>query len=327
MEKLVKPNTNDQGQRGEMGAESSFQRYQHQSQGEVMDVFDQYNPRAYGPPSPTPAPAGFQGSTVEPPTYQDIDQAKMRLKGSIESFKEKVDDLKEAAELEGESFGFEGGGGGRRDRYFEQQQQQQDSYEQPYSERGQLPHSLNTATYAAQYGGGHDSPKSRSSVANQNKEMIEKRVKGEMKSLMGKVKKEVNLERSVVQDKMKRFAIRETEQKLNEMRRGHVEELEKVLGETLMSVGGSLVSHDQKQIMQLRAALESKRDEMLVEQRDSIYAKLEIAVRSLEREHHHKIKMLKEDAELSARNEMQKRLEAREREYKLEMAEGELRER
>ena len=111
MEKLVKPNTNDQGQRGEMGAESSFQRYQHQSQGEVMDVFDQYNPRAYGPPSPTPAPAGFQGSTVEPPTYQDIDQAKMRLKGSIESFKEKVDDLKEAAELEGESSGLAGGGG------------------------------------------------------------------------------------------------------------------------------------------------------------------------------------------------------------------------
>ena len=123
-----------------------------------------------------------------------------------------------------------------------------------------------------------------------------------------------------------RYAIKETEKKLNEMRRGHVEALEKVLGETLTTVGGSLVSHDTKQIMQLREALESKRDEMLVQQRDNIYAKLEVAVRSLEREHHHRMKNLMEEAELNARSEMMSRLEIKEKEFKLMMATEELRE-
>ncbi|GMH67630.1 hypothetical protein TrRE_jg1758 [Triparma retinervis] len=184
---------------------------------------------------------------------------------------------------------------------------------------------MNAGTYAARYGGGHDGPAQRASGEG-GVSKVEGKVRGEMRSLMGKVKKEVTLERSNVEERMKRYAIKETEKKLNEMRRGHVEELEKVLGSTLTTVGGSLVSHDTRQMLQLREALESKRDEMLVQQRDNIYAKLEVAVRSLEREHEHRMKNLKEEAELNARSEMTRRLEVKEKEFKLAMAEEELRE-
>ena len=274
-------------------------------------------------------------------SYSDnVDKAKMKLKGSIEAFSARVNELRESVEIDGAVLGNEAQQ--QQQQQYEKQHDQETTYSRSSPLEKRYPqhnfysnndnsevHASPSSNYGAAYRSGFDSPLYRSSSSPYNRSgrnhaSAVEMINGETVKLMDKVKREVDIERLNVEESMKRFAIRETEQKLHEMRRGHVEELEQVLGETITTVGGSLVTQDQKQIQQLKTAVEKKRDEMLVQSRDSIYAQLEIAVRTLEREHRHRIHVLKEEVELMARAEMQKRLEAKERAYRLEMASSEL---
>ena len=147
----------------------------------------------------------------------------------------------------------------------------------------------------------------------------------EMDGLVSKVQREVDTERSGVTARMKSLAIRQTERRLNDMRRGHVQELERVLGDTVMTVAGTLVTQDSKQVKQLREALNAKRDEMIELAREEKYRGLEVAVGLLEKQHQSKVDRMRADAEVTARAELQRRLTVSERNYRVGMAESEVR--
>ena len=104
-----------------------------------------------------------------------------------------------------------------------------------------------------------------------------------------------------------------------------MQELERVLGDTVMTVAGTLVTQDSKQVKQLREALNAKRDEMIELAREEKYRGLEVAVGLLEKQHQSKVDRMRADAEVTARAELQRRLTVSERNYRVGMAESEVR--
>jgi hypothetical protein len=135
---------------------------------------------------------------------------------------------------------------------------------------------------------------------------------------------EVTAERNMTSAQMRHLAIHSTEQKLNEMRRGHVEELENVVSNTITRVFGSLKDHDGNQIEQLRLALDAKRDEMITNARDEIYAQLEVALRTMEMTREGSRESARLDADVKARAELERRLLVEERAMRMEIAKREL---
>jgi len=101
-------------------------------------------------------------------------------------------------------------------------------------------------------------------------------------------------------------------------------QLDKVLGETIVNVGGQLVQQDGRQIAQLQQALEAKRDEMIANSREDIYAQLEVALRTMEKSREGNETRFVNDAETLARAELERRLLSRERELRMEAAKREL---
>eukprot|EP00519_Triparma_laevis_P004800 CAMPEP_0182505198 /NCGR_PEP_ID=MMETSP1321-20130603/18691_1 /TAXON_ID=91990 /ORGANISM="Bolidomonas sp., Strain RCC1657" /LENGTH=621 /DNA_ID=CAMNT_0024710697 /DNA_START=136 /DNA_END=1997 /DNA_ORIENTATION=- len=253
-------------------------------------------PAAPPPPPPLPHPQA---------SYGDIESAKMQLKGSIENLQAKVSSMR--ANVGPPSVSPQ--------QYRQYQQDQQGHYS---------PTNTHTASEAKVKERLSPHTFDRSFVANPSG--YTNTVQDQMSSLMGKVRKEVDVERGQVEERMKRYAIKETETRLNDMRRGHVAELEKVLGDTVMTVAGTLVVQDDRQVEQLKKGLHAKRDELIGLAREEKYKGLEVAINLMNSEHERKLKRMREDAEVIARAELMKRLERREREYRLLMAKRELEE-
>ncbi|GMH73336.1 hypothetical protein TrLO_g1010 [Triparma laevis f. longispina] len=230
---------------------------------------------------------GTYNSRLYGKSYGDIETAKMQLKGSIENLQAKVSSMRaDVGPLSPISTQV----------YQEYQQYQQHSPLNKKNNSGITPHDyslrLSPHTFDKSY------------IANPTNYTTT--IKSQMNSLMGKVRKEVDIERTGVEDKMKRYAIKETETRLNDMRRGHVAELEKVLGDTVMTVAGTLVVQDDRQVEQLRRGLEGKRDEMVGLAREEKFKGLEVAVNLMGGEQERKLKRL-----VMARRELEQNLNRR----------------
>ncbi|GMH82892.1 hypothetical protein TL16_g09416 [Triparma laevis f. inornata] len=230
---------------------------------------------------------GTYNSRLYGKSYGDIETAKMQLKGSIENLQAKVSSMRaDVGPLSPISTQV----------YQEYQQYQQHSPLNKKNNSGITPHDyslrLSPHTFDKSY------------IANPTNYTTT--IKSQMNSLMGKVRKEVDIERTGVEDKMKRYAIKETETRLNDTRRGHVAELEKVLGDTVMTVAGTLVVQDDRQVEQLRRGLEGKRDEMVGLAREEKFKGLEVAVNLMGGEQERKLKRL-----VMARRELEQNLNRR----------------
>ena len=104
------------------------------------------------------------------------------------------------------------------------------------------------------------------------------------------------------------------------MRKKHVAELEEVTGSVIQTSGVSLVHQDDMALKKLQKAMEAKRDQILIDEKERIEASLDLELKTMAHQHDLLRKGYENDAEHYARAQLQNMLAEKEREVRLKMA-------